>query len=344
MSSPDSAAPRDPAGADAPADRLEEFAARASAGFERVVDQNPLLDRVPGRSVTLVGAGLVAAAIALSLLPGYHGVGLFWSAVMLAGAALVALSELRRSGHAAAAELQVPEQMRHPLLAPVFAALVGLHAFLLLRIALIPLLWLAAAVLLGGDQYRRAAATPDGFVRGFDLRRGWQGYRRNVTAGVGVCLLSLFFTWGRSSGFWTGGLAYNYAYRYNAAAGEYQYGYDYDYQPMQYYWPGWELSGRNQSFALFAVATLFALLLWAAYRGRDAARTAAPAAGVAGAALLAVFWLLAAKDGIGALLFAVGLASIAVGADRIRRGEEAGRWDLEHLLGRATGRARGGGA
>jgi hypothetical protein len=334
MSSPDPAIPGDPDSEDSAADRLNEFASRAHAGFERAVDENPLLDRVPGRSVTLVGAGLVAAAIALSLLPGFYGVGLVWSTIMLAGAALVALAELRSAGHAAAAEVEVPAGLRHPLLAPAFAALVGLHAFLLLRIGIIPLLWLAAAVLLGWDQYRRAAATPDGFVRGFDLRRAWHGYRRNVTVGVGVCLLSLFFTWGRSSGYWTGGMAYNYAYRYNAAAGEYQYGYDYDYQPMQYYWPGFEFSGRNQSFALFAVAILFGLLLWAAYRGRDGSRTVAPAAGVAGAALLAVFWLLAAKSGIGSLLFLVGLAILAVGAHHVRRGEEAGRWDLEQLTGR----------
>lgn len=331
---PDSTIPDTPGDADSPADRLNEYAARASAGFERVVDQNPLMAKVPGRSVTLVGAGLVAAAIALSLLPGFYGVGLFWSAVMLAGAALVALAELRSAGHAAATDVEVPARLRHPLLGPAFAALVGLHAFLLLRIGIVPLLWLAAAVLLGWDQYRRAAAAPDGFTRGFDLRRAWQGYRRNVTVGVGVCLLSLFFTWGRSSGYWTGGMSYNYAYRYNAAAGEYQYGYDYDYTPMQYYWPGWELSGRNQSFALFAAATLFGLLLWAAYRGRDGARTAAPVAGLAGVSLLAVFWLLAAKDGVGALLFLPGLAVAGVGAHRIWRGEEAGRWDLEQLMGR----------
>lgn len=343
MSHPtDPAAPSAPENADATGERLNELAIR----IDRVVNENELLDRVPGRSLTLVGAGLVAGAIALSLLPGFYGVGFLWSAVVLAGAGLVALAELRGAGHAAgmAVEAEVPAPLRHPLIAPAFAALVGLHAFLLLRVGIIPLLWLAAALLLGYDQYRRAAATPDGFTRNFDLRRAWHGYRRNVTAGVGVCLASLFLTWGQTSGYWTGGLAYTYGYRYNSAAGGYEYGYDYDYQPMQYYWPGWETSGRNQSFALLAVAVLFGLLLWAAWRRADGARRPSPVAGVAGAALLAVFWLLAAKDGVGAWLFLLGLTSIGVGAHRIRRGEEAGRWDLEQLWAAAMGRTRGRGA
>lgn len=334
--SSDPASPESTENADAGA-RLNELAVR----LDRVVGESELLGRVPGRSLTLVGAGLVAAAIALSLLPGFYGVGLAWSTVMLAGAALVALAELRGAGHAAAAEVQVPSALQHPLLAPAFAALVGLHAFLLLRVGIIPLTWLAAALLLGWDQYRRAAAAPDGFARQFDPRRAWHGYRRNVSAGAGLCLGSLFLTWGQSSGYWTGGLAYTYGYRYNSAAGGYEYGYDYDYQPMQYYWPGWETSGRNQSFALVAVAVLFALLLWAAWKGREAGRAVAPSAGVAGAALLAVFWLLAARDGAGSWLFLLGLASIGAGAHFIRRGDQAGRWDLEQLSGRAIGWMRG---
>ena len=332
---PEAAGSGDPQNPDA--GPIQELAGRASARVEQVVESTPLLDSVPGRSLTLVGAGLVAAAIALSLLPSFYGVGLLWSAVVLAGAAVVALGELRSVRAPAAERLSV---LQHPMIAPGFAALVGLHAFLLMRVGVIPLLWVAAAVLLGYDQYRRAARAPDGFARRMDPRRAWHGYRRNLTAGAALCLVSMFFTWGRSSGYWTGGLSYNYGYRYNSAAGGYEYGYDYDYSPMQYYWPGWELSGRNQSFALLAVALLFGLLLWAAYRPAEEERTAAPAAPLAAGALLAVFWLLAPKDGIGSLLFLLGLATLAVGAHRIWRGDEAGRWDLEQLTGRL--RRRGG--
>lgn len=323
--------------------RFEEYAARASRGLERVVEGSAVLDHVPGRSVTLVGVGLVAAAIALSMLPAFYGVGLLWSAVMLAGAAAVALPELRRAGTEVPA-VPLPAALRHPLVPPAYAALVGVHAFLLLRIGVIPLLWLAAAVLLGWDQYRRAAAAPDGFVRHFDIRRAWHGYRRNVTAGVGVCLASMFLAWGRSSGFWTGGYSYNYAYRYNPGTGTSGYDYGYDYQPMQYYWPGWELSGRNQSFALVAVCLLLGLVLWASYRTGEDGRPALPALGVLAGALLAGFWLLAAKDGTGSLLFLLGLAAILHATWQIRRGTDAGRWDLEQVWARTAARRRPGAA
>ncbi len=320
---------------------LHEYASRASENFERAVESNPLLDRVPGRSVTLVGVGLVVAAIALSLLPSFAGVGLGWSVVMLIGAAAVALPELRRAGTDVPA-VRVPTALQHPLVPPVYAALVGVHAFLLLRLDVVPLMWLAAAVLLTWDQYRRAARAPDGFVRHFDIRRAWHGYRRNVTVGVAVCLGSMFLTWGRSSGYWTGGYSYNYAYRYNAGTGTGGYAYDYDYQPAQYYWPGWELSGRNQSFALLAVCLLVGLVLWAAYRPREGGRPAAPSTGLAAGALLTVFWLLGAKDGIGSLLFLLGLGAILHAAWQIRRGSEAGRWDLEQVWDRTVARRRAG--
>jgi hypothetical protein len=318
---------------------LHEYAARASEEFERAVENSALLDRVPGRSVTLVGVGLVTAAIALSMLPSFYALGFGWSVAMLIGAAAVALPELRRAGTDVPA-VPLPAVLRHPLVPPAYAALVAVHAFLMLRVGIVPLMWLAAAVLLGWDQYRRAARAPDGFVRHFDIRRAWHGYRRNVTAGVAVCLGSMFLTWGKSSGYWTGGLAYTYGYRYNAGSGSYDYGYDYDYQPMQYYWPGWELSGRNQSFALLAVCLLLGLVLWAAYRPREDARPFAPSAGIVAGALLSVFWLLGAKDGIGSLLFLLGLAAILHAAWQIRRGSEAGHWDLEQVWGRTVARRR----
>lgn len=337
MSNPSDATPRDP-GPPSGTDRLHDYASRAHAEFERAVEGTPLLDRVPGRSVTLVGVGLVAAAIVLSLLPRFSGVGPWWSVIMLVGAAAVAVPELRRAG--SEVEVNLPGPLRHPLLPPAYAALVAVHAFLLLRIGIIPLMWLAAAVLLGWDQYRRAARAPDGFVRHFDVRRAWHGYRRNVTAGVAVCLASLFLTWGRSSGFWTGGYSYNYAYRYDAGTGASGYAYDYDWQPAQYYWPGFELSGRNQSFALFAVCLLFGLVLWAAYRPREGARAAAPSTPLVAGGLLALFWLLAAKSGFGAWLFLLGLAAILHAAWRLRRGDEAGEWDLEQVWARTMARRR----
>ena len=323
--------PNGPDQGDSTADRLRAYAAQGSAAFERAVETAPILDRVPGRSVTLVGTGLVALAIGVSMLPSYSGVGMTWSAIMLAGAAVVSVRELEGAG--GASPVPLPAALRHPLVAPAYAAVVMLHAFLLLQIAIVPLLWLSAAVLLGWDQYRRAARTQDGFVHQFDLRRAWQGYRRNVTVGVGLCLASMFMTWGQSSGYWSGGLSYNYAYR-SDGSGNYGYGYAYDYNPMQYYWPGWETSGRNQSFAMLAVALMLGLVLWAAYRRPTAAGRDARVGGLAAGGLLTLFWLLAAKDGAGAGLFLVGLAMILYASHRIFAGEEQGRWDLATLAAR----------
>ncbi len=324
--------------ADDAAAKLRGYAERAGTEFQRAVDSHPALDRVPGRSVTLVGLGLVAAAIGLSALPWFSGIGLVWSVVMLAGAGAVALVEL--AGHGVdVPEEKLPAALRHPLVPAAYAALVLLHAFLLFRVGIVPLTWTAAAGLLAYDQHRRAAAAPDGFVHRFDVRRAWHGYRRNVTAGVGVCLASLFMTWGQTSGYWSGGYSYNYAYRTDGA-GNGGYAYDYDYTPMQSYWPGWEVSGRNQSFAMLAVALLLALVLWASLRPSEGTGRLRASAGVAMAGALALFWLLAAKDGAGSLLFLAGLATIGHAAFRIHKGEEAGRFDLETLSARYLGRAR----
>jgi hypothetical protein len=313
------------------AERLRAYAAQGSAAFEQAIKSAPLLDRVPGRSVTLVGTGLVALAIGLSMLPMFSGVGMMWSTLMLLGAAIVSITELESAG--GSSPVRAPTGLRHPLIAPAYAAVVMLHAFLLLQVAIVPLLWACAAVLLAWDQYRRAARAHDGFVHQFDLRHAWRGYRRNVTAGVGLCLVSMFMTWGSSSGYWSGGMSYNYAYRTDGA-GNYGYGYAYDYTPMQYYWPGWETSGRNQSFAMLAVALLLGLVLWAAYSRPTAAGRDARIGGVAAGSLLTLFWLLAAKDGAGSALFLVGLATILFAAHRIWRGEEEGRWDLATLTAR----------
>lgn len=319
-------------------DRVRQLATQAHGAFERTLTEAEVLDRIPGRSVTLAGLGFVAAALVVSLLPGYSGVGLAWSAVMLAAGAVVALGELRAAGHAVPG-VTLPKRLRHPLVAPSFAALVALHAFQLLTVGVVPLLWLGGAVLLCWDQYRKTMLAPDGFGRHFDLRQAWHGYRRNVTAGVGLCLASLFLTWGQSSGYWSGGYSYNYGYRYDSSSNGYGYGYAYDYQPMQHYWPGWEMSGRNQDFALFAVAALLGLVLLCALRrdGGEPAKAVRWTAMGLGASL-GLFWMQASKDGLGSLLFLVGLGTVAFALTRLAAGHEEGRWDAAHVTAAARGR------
>jgi hypothetical protein len=319
-----------------PSDHLvARVGAQVADRFERTLEGAEVLDRIPGRSVSLAGLGLMGVAIALTLLPLFSGIGPVWSVLMLAGGLVVAAGELRAAGKPLPG-VRIPPALQSPLVAPAFAALVSLHAFQLLRVGIVPLLWVAAAVLLGWDQARKARLAPESFGRRFDLALAWRGYRRNVSAGVALCMTSLFFTWGASSGYFTGGYSYNYAYR-SDGSGNYGYGYAYDYSPAQYYWPGWEMSGRNQSFAILIEAILLALVVWAALRregqGSPAFRLFAPSAGL----VLFGWWWMNASSGIGIWLFFAGLVSIGSGAFRILRGEDEGRYDLAHLA--ARGRA-----
>jgi hypothetical protein len=311
---------------------LGAAASRIAGRVERTLDDAEVLERIPGRSVSLAGLGIMAGAIALSVLPSVSGVGILWSAVMLAGGAVVAVDELRDAGHPLPG-IRIPAALAHPLAPPLFAALVAVHAFHQMRVGLVPLLWLAAAFLLCWDQFRKTILSPDGFGRHFDFRRAWHGHRRTVVLGVGLCLVSLFLTWGETSG-WLGG-GYDYNYRYQGGG---EYGYQYDYNPAKYYYPGFELSGRNQSLALLAEAALFALLVWSAYRGEGEAARRADRLALGTAALLALWCLANAGAQPGVLLFLGGIGAVHFALWKLRRGEEEGPWDAAHAWARVRGR------
>jgi len=306
-----------------------QVGAQVSARFEQTVNDPKLLGRIPGHSVSIVGLALMALAILLSLLPWFYGIGLGWSLVMLLGGALTAFLELRAGG-VKLPEVKLPAALQHPLIPPVFAVLVAMQAFQLLGLGLVPLLWLCAAVLLGYDQYRKALLAPDSFGRFLDFKQAWHGYRRYLLLGSGLCLLSLFFIWGESSGYLMGG--YDYNYRYNSNTGSY--GYRYDYNVAKYYMPGFELSGRSQSGVLWAEAALLALVIVAAYRGESAqaSRVRLVALGLAG--WLGLWWLLHANLHLGGFLYLLGLLGIGFAAYKLWRGEEAGAWDAAHLWAR----------
>lgn len=329
--------PSAPARDDAPLTAFGEAAARLGGRVDRTLEGVVVLDRVPGRSVSLLGLGIMAGAIVLSLLPGFSGIGPVWSVLMLAGGAVVAVDELRDAGHPLPG-VRLPGPLTHPLVPPVFAAMVAVHAFHLLRVGIVPLLWLGAAFLLCWDQFRKTLLAPEGFGRHFDFHRAWHGYRRYVVLGAGLCLLSLFLTWGESSG-WLGG-GYDYNYRYQGGG---EYGYQYDYNPAKYYYPGFSLSGRNQSLALLAEAALFALLVWAAYRGAGEAARRADIVALGLAGFLTLWWLVNLEGTLGVLVFLVGIAAVDFGLWKIRRGEEEGPHDAAHLWARVRGRvgARG---
>lgn len=308
--------------------RLSELTERV----DRTLDGAEVLDRIPGRSVSLLGLAIMASAIVVSFLPSFSGVGPAWSAVMLAGGAAVAVDELRAAGHPLTA-VRLPRLLADPLFPPLFAALVGVHAFHQLRLGVVPLLWLAAALLLCWDQFRKTLLSPDGFGRFLDFAQAWRGYRRNVLLGAGLCLLSLFLTWGETSG-WLGG-GYDYNYRYQSDG---EYAYQYDYNPAKYYYPGFEISGRNQSFALLAEAMLFALLVWTAYRAPEGGARRADRVALGLAGILALWGLANAEATGGVLLFLAGIAVVHHALWKLRRGEPGGAHDAAHLWARVRRR------
>jgi hypothetical protein len=311
-----------------PAARLSDLTERV----DRTLAGAEVLDRIPGRSVSLLGLGIMASAIVVSALPSFSGVGLGWSVVMLGGGAAVAVDELRAAGHALPA-VRPPGPLAHPLFPPLFAALVGVHAFHQLRLGVVPLLWLGAALLLCWDQFRKTLLSPHGFGFYVDFAQAWRGYRRNVLLGAGLCLLSLFLTWGETSG-WLGG-GYDYNYRYQSDG---EYAYQYDYNPAKYYYPGFEISGRNQPFALFAEAMLFALLVWAVYRAPEGGARRADRLALGFAGLLALWGLVNAEATAGVLLFLAGIAVVHHALWKLRRGEAEGPHDAAHLWARVRRR------
>ncbi|HEY3365641.1 MAG TPA: hypothetical protein VGK74_11350 [Symbiobacteriaceae bacterium] len=271
---------------------------------------------IPGRSVSIVGLALMTVAVLLSVLPRFSGIGFSWSVIMLAGGALVAVHELRPGGPPPGG---LPA-LSHPLIPPVFALLAAVHAFQLLRLGLVPLLWAAAAVLLCSAQYRKAMLAPGRFRQFFDPVLAWYGYRRYLVVGAAVCLGSLFFTWGETLGYWTGSLAYDT----NGFA----------WNPFTYYWPGYALSGRNQALALFVELCLVALVVWSAHRGNGPmpAWFNRLAAGMAG--FLTLWWLVHIQANAGPWVFLPGLLLIDFAVVMIYRRQHAGPYDLAHLFGR----------
>lgn len=319
---------------DAPGPEPGGAAARLTDLTERVdrtLEGAEVLDRIPGRSVSLLGLGIMAVAIAVSALPSFSGVGPGWSVVMLGGAAAVAVDELRAAGHALPA-VRSPGPLAHPLFPPLFAALVGVHAHQL-RLGVVPLLWLGAALLLCWDQFRKTLLSPCGFGFYVDFAQAWRGYRRNVLLGAGLCLLSLFLTWGETSGWLGGGYDYNYRYQ-----GDGEYAYQYDYNPAKYYYPGFEISGRNQPLALFAEAMLFALLVWTVYRAPEGGARRADRVALGLAGLLALWGLVNAEGTAGVLLFLASIAVVHHALWKLRRGEAEGPHDAAHLWARVRRR------
>jgi hypothetical protein len=153
------------------------------------------LKHVPGHSPSVLGVFLLLAALGLSILPSLAGLGPFWSFVMLAGGVLVVARELRATGEPHLLASWIPASLCPPFVPAAYTALAVAFMLPLLEFSLLPLLWGAGTVLLLRDQWHQVFAGPEGVAQHFAPRALTRGPRLLALVGVGVCLLSLFFTW-----------------------------------------------------------------------------------------------------------------------------------------------------
>jgi hypothetical protein len=173
-------------------DLLGRLGAAAAKAEERLRDPS-LTERIPGKSLAVVGYAALLFAVLLDLVPGSHfdsvfggrlrfgwkasALGHWWDVIflVLAGAAL--------AGRVA------PQagRLRNAALHTAVATLALAQAYLLLDLKLVPLLVLAAAVILTYDAVRTGLAAQ---ARDAATRR-LQAVPSATTVGLGLCLVAL---------------------------------------------------------------------------------------------------------------------------------------------------------
>jgi hypothetical protein len=167
-------------------------AGQVGDAIEGVLDDPRLRSRLPGESLTMLGLGLVALALLLSLVPFVAGIGRIGSSVMLLAGVLVALNEWRGvnpPGALPPSLENLPEETQHPGISQAYAALVCTHALLMMGFGLVSILWLLAAIVLGFDQGRRFFAfTEEDELEAGPFRQGMESW---VVVGASVCTFAL---------------------------------------------------------------------------------------------------------------------------------------------------------
>ena len=182
--------PPNPPGGIAPAapDLLGRVAAAAAKADERLRDP-ALADRIPGRSLAVVGYAAILLAVLLELVPGSHGdrfVSFGWRASKLGHVWDVVFLVL--AGAALAGRLTpAAKRLSHPALHTAVALLALAQAYLLLDVSLIPLLMLVGAAVLTYDAVSTGLA-----ARARDtLTDRLAAIPNATTVGLGGCLAAL---------------------------------------------------------------------------------------------------------------------------------------------------------
>ncbi|RKH96963.1 zinc ribbon domain-containing protein [Corallococcus sp. AB004] len=156
------------------------------------------LKDVPGHSQSVLGVGLVAFSLVLSILPFFPSVGVLGTLLSLVGCVSLVARELRRDGNAPGWVDSVPLVLMRPEIPAAFTLLLlALSVRLLAGFNLLFPIWAAGTALIAVEQYKLVIAEPDGVARDFDLR-SLLGFPRVVAlAGVAVCVVALFLSWGK---------------------------------------------------------------------------------------------------------------------------------------------------
>jgi hypothetical protein len=186
-------------------------AGQVGAAFRSVLDDPRLRSHLPGGSLTLLGLGLVALALLLSVIPVVPGIGALGALVVLPWGALVAVNEWRLLSEPGALEpgtrpvgplppalASLPRDTRHPGIAQTFALLICTYAVLMLGLGPISLVWMLAGAVLGYDQgwryFSDRGEDSDGVEGGSGPR-----LHRWVVAGVVLCTFALLLPWTRGT-------------------------------------------------------------------------------------------------------------------------------------------------
>ncbi|MCP3103398.1 zinc ribbon domain-containing protein [Myxococcus sp. K15C18031901] len=181
----------------APPPRAVEAGEDTDPGQSRPKYDGPKwLASVPGHSQSVVGLGILAFALALSILPSFDGVGVVATLATLVGAVLLVARELRQANEAEGLTGLVPEFLLRPEVTAAFCALLVALAIRMLGLGFTPVLWLVSVGLVVHDQYRKVLAGPEGVVaRYFDPRQLLLVPEVVALGGVGLCILTLYAPW-----------------------------------------------------------------------------------------------------------------------------------------------------
>ncbi|RJS18344.1 hypothetical protein DRW03_24740 [Corallococcus sp. H22C18031201] len=182
-------------------DGARQAAEATGRAVERVLDDPRLRERLPGGSLPLLGAGLVATAVVMPWVFGLaYAVPAPWAFVMLVGSAMLVARELRASGRTLPeAIVRTVDVAEHRAFLPLFTALTLTHAFVQLGASLASLLWLLAAVVLGFVQWRAFRVSPASTEEAAGSLEEVRLQRWGL-AGVAVCVVALLLPWGTGVG------------------------------------------------------------------------------------------------------------------------------------------------